>query len=230
MSTRNPFDVPHVASRRGGPVKQPLSRDAIVAEALRQITSDGVKGMSLRKVATALETGPASLYAYIADVTELHALVLDHALAAVDLCEGRDLGWRACLHQVLASYAAVLGRGPGLAQLSFTTIAVGPNSMRFVNRLLGLLEEGGVDLATRAWAVDLFMVYVTGIAAEKGREIDPAAPDGPVASALAAVSESEYPHLHAAREDLISGSPGGRFSWALEVLLSGILKVPPPPP
>ena len=63
MKARNPFEAPHVESRRGGPAKQPLSRDAIVTEALRQLTADGLKGMSLRKVAVALETGPASLYA-----------------------------------------------------------------------------------------------------------------------------------------------------------------------
>jgi AcrR family transcriptional regulator len=79
MMARNPFEARHIESRLGGPVKQPLSRDAIVAEALRQLTSNGLEGMSLRKVAAALETGPASLYAYVEDLNELHALVLDRA-------------------------------------------------------------------------------------------------------------------------------------------------------
>ena len=77
MVARNPFEAPDVESRRGGPVKQPLSRDAIVAEALRQITTNRLKGMSLRKVAAALDTGPATLYAYVQDLDELYALVLD---------------------------------------------------------------------------------------------------------------------------------------------------------
>jgi hypothetical protein len=41
VMTRSPFDAPDVASRRGGPVKQPLNRDVIVTEALRQLTADG---------------------------------------------------------------------------------------------------------------------------------------------------------------------------------------------
>ena len=115
---RNPFEAPDVASRRGGPVKQPLSRDIIVSEALRQLTADGIKGMSLRKVAAALETGPASLYAYVDDLDELHALVLDRALQEVDTRGNAKAGWRARLGSILEGYARVLSARPGLAQLA----------------------------------------------------------------------------------------------------------------
>ena len=61
MARRNPFAAPPVESRRGGPRKRPLSRDVIVTEALRQIAAAGVAGTSLRSVAAALKTGPATL-------------------------------------------------------------------------------------------------------------------------------------------------------------------------
>jgi AcrR family transcriptional regulator len=80
---RDPFGAPEVQSRRTRPAKPPLSRDAIVEEALRQITAEDGGAMSLRKIAKALDTGPASLYAYVNDLTELQALVLDRALEAV---------------------------------------------------------------------------------------------------------------------------------------------------
>jgi hypothetical protein len=44
MTVRNPFDAPDVTSRRGGRVKPPLSRDAIVTEALEELTRDGLAG------------------------------------------------------------------------------------------------------------------------------------------------------------------------------------------
>src|SRR2546423_10656129 len=88
MTARDPFRSSEVVSRRNRPAKPPLSRDAIVAEALRQITAPDGAGMSLRKIATALDTGPASLYAYVADMNELRALVLDHALEAVVIESG----------------------------------------------------------------------------------------------------------------------------------------------
>lgn len=226
MTKRDPFKASEVTSRRGGPVKQPLSRDAIVAEALRQMTSYGLKGMSLRKVAQALDTGPASLYAYVTDLNELHALILDLALGKVNLRGRTDTSWRDQLHAVLKSYAKVLMASPGLAQLAFGTIAVGPNALRITEKLLALLEEGGVALATGAWAVDLLMLYVTAIVAERGNGINPVAPEGTVAQAISAVSQRDYPRVHAARAQLLSGTGEQRFTWALNVFLSGILQSP----
>lgn len=229
MGTRNPFAAPHVESRRGGPAKKPLSRDAIVNEALRQIGAEGLKGTSLRKVAAALQTGPASLYAYVDDLDELYALVLDRALAKVDVRGAPDLGWRARLHGVLESYAQVLSASPGLAQLAFGTVAVGPSALRITETLLALLEEGGADAATGAWAVDLLVLYVTAIVAEHASGLDPAAPDGAVALAIGQAAAHEYPRVHAARAHLLSGTPEERFAWAIDVFLRGILHTPRPP-
>jgi AcrR family transcriptional regulator len=230
MAARNPFEARPVQSRRGGPVKQPLSRDAIVTEALRQLMSNGIEGMSLRKVAAALETGPATLYAYVEDVRELQALILDQALAKVAVRPAANTSWRARLQRLLESYARVLGACPGLAQLALGTIAVGPNALRITEALLALLEEGGVDSATGAWAVDLLMLYVNAIMAERGGGADPADPKGFVARALEAVAERDYPHVHAARVQLLSGTGEERFAWALEVFLEGILRTPRPAP
>lgn len=225
MAERNPFEAPHVASRRGGPRKLPLSRDVIVTEALRQIASSGVQGTSLRSVATALKTGPATLYAYVDNLDELHALVLDRALEKVKVpVAGTD--WRERLGGLLRSYARVLAASPGLAQLAFGTVAVGPNALRVTEALLALLEEGGVDLPTGAWAVDLLTLYVTAIIAEHADGLNPAPPDGAVARAVAGAPANHYPRVAAARTHLLSGSGDERFAWAMEVLLRGILQTP----
>ncbi len=230
MKARSPFDAREIRSRRGGPVKEPLSRDVIVVEALRQLTTDGLKGMSLRKVAAALETGPASLYAYVEDLDELYALVLDRALAKVKLRGAAGAGWRERLLVVLQSYARVLSASPGLAQLAFGTVAVGPNALRITETLLALLEEGEIDVATAAWAVDLLVLYVTAIVAEHADGLEPAAPEGAVAQAVAGASERDYPRIHAARAHLLSGTAEERFAWAVDVFLRGIPKASTPPP
>lgn len=223
---RNPFDAPNVASRRGGPAKQPLSRDLIVVEALRQLREGGLQGMSLRKVAAALDTGPASLYAYVDDLEALHALVLDRALADVDTRVSTRAGWRERLQRVLESYARTLSASPGLAQLAFGRIAVGPNALRITETLLALLVEGSVELSTAAWAVDLLVLYVTAVVAEHSSGRDPVPPDDTVSRAIRGVSEARYPQIHAAREHMLSGTPEERFTWAVEALLRGILQSP----
>jgi AcrR family transcriptional regulator len=224
METRNSFQAREVTSRRGGPVKRPLSREIIVSEALSLLTREGLEGMSLRKVAAALDTGPASLYAYVDDLQALRALVLDRALANVDVRGARHRGWRERLMSLLGSYLRVLFQSPGVAQLAMSTVAVGPSALRIIETLLGLLEEAGVDRATSAWAVDLIVLYVTAIAAEHSHGLDPADPEGTVARAIVGASVLEYPRVHAAREQLLSGGGKERFAWAIEVLLGGILQ------
>jgi AcrR family transcriptional regulator len=228
MAAKDPFEGREVVSRRGGPVKELLSRERIVSVARALLAKEGLDGMSLRKVAAALETGPASLYPYVGDLQGLRALVLDRALAEVDVASARRRGWRERLKAVLHSYLTVLLESPGLARLAQTTIAFGPNALRIVDTLLGLLEEGGVELATAAWAVDLLVLYVTGIAAEQSHGLDPANPEGALARAIAGAAAEEYPRVHAAREQLLSGDGAERFSWAIDVLLCGMLAAPVP--
>jgi AcrR family transcriptional regulator len=224
MNERNPFEGREVRSRRGGKVKAPLSRDRIVAEGLKLLTKHGLEGMSLRQVAAALDTGPASLYAYVDDLESLRALVLDKALGKVVTVDAKR-DWRAQVKSVLESYARVLLKTPGLAQLALNTIAAGPNSLRIIEALLESLELGGLDSSTGAWAVDLLMLYVTAIGAEHSSERAPVH-QGPIAHALKAVSSEQHPRVHAAREELISGDGEERFDWAIETLLTGVLNNP----
>lgn len=224
MGNRNPFQAPEVTSRRGGPAKEPLSRDAIVTAALELLRREGPAGMSLRRVASALDTGPASLYVYVENLQELQALVLDRALAAVKTDGDGGRGWQGRVTALLTSYLQILFDTPGLAELAMSTVAAGPNALRITEALLGHLDEGGVDPATAAWAVDLLTLYVTAVAAEHSHRRDDAEALGPVARAIGAVSEKEYPRIFAAREDLMAGP--GRVAWALEALLKGILQTP----
>lgn len=223
MPSKNPFEGREVVSRRGGPVKAPLSRDRIVAEALRVLAKEGPEGMSLRKVAVALQTGPASLYPYVEDLRGLRALVLDRALAKVDTKVSKRSAWRAQVKAILESYLTVLMEKPGLAQLAQTTIAYGPQSLRIVDALLGSLEEGDVDRRTAAWSVDLLLLYVTAIAAEQSHGLEPGSPEGPLSRALANASPADFPRVHAARDELISGEGPERFAWAIDVLVDGML-------
>ncbi|AKV04327.1 Transcriptional regulator, TetR family [Labilithrix luteola] len=96
MGAKDPFAARDVQSRRGGPVKTPLSRELIVGTALELLKRDGVEGMGLRKVAAALDTGAASLYAYVDDSNALQALVLDRALGRSTSVGPRAGGERTC--------------------------------------------------------------------------------------------------------------------------------------
>jgi AcrR family transcriptional regulator len=222
MSDKTPREI---ISRRSRPAKAPLSRDIIISTALGILEKDGLSGLSLRRVATALDTGAASLYVYLANLDELYALMLDQALAAVELPKALDQPWRVRLKAYLASYLHVLNERQGLAQLAMTTIATGPHSLRMWEVLLGLLKEGGVDDARLVWGVDMLLLYVTAIVAEQSNWRATGQDFGRVKTALSTVSAEQFPLVSA----LFQGEgPSGigdgdaRVQWAIDVIIDGI--------
>jgi len=211
-----------IVSRRNRPAKAPLSAEVIVATALGILEREGAAGLSLRRVAAALDTGAASLYVYLSNLDELHARMLDSALAAVKLPAARGVAWRTRLKQLLASYLQILCDRQGLAQLALSTIPCGPNTLRIWEKLLALLKEGGVDGVKAAWGVDLLALYVTAIAAEQSiRQGDQALRRAK--NALSAISAEEFPLLFAAKATLLSGAGEARGLWALDVIIDGIV-------
>ena len=218
-----------VVSRRARPAKAPLSRDGIVGTGLELLGERGLPGLSLRGIAAALDTGPASLYAYVANLEELRALVLDRALADVVSPAGENSEWRSRLKAILSSYLSVLLAKPGLAQLAATTIASGPHAIRLTENVLDALLEGGVDPEAAAWGIDLLLLQVTGIAAEQDARRSQGDVIGRVARAYAEAPPEGLPRVHALHRELFSGSGASRFEWALDVLIDGISQAPRPP-
>src|SRR3954452_12488343 len=70
--------------RRERPAKPALSRQAIVEAALAITREEGLEAVSLRRLAQALDTGPASLYVYVANRDELHELLFDAAIGRIE--------------------------------------------------------------------------------------------------------------------------------------------------
>jgi AcrR family transcriptional regulator len=220
-------DKPAPISRRARPAKSPLSREAIVAAALALLEREGLEGLSLRKVATALDTGPASLYVYFANLNDLHAEMLDTAFAEVALPQTRKGNWRARLKSLLTSYLMVL-YNRGLAQLAMMQVAGRPNALHIVEKMLELLMEGGV-LATRAaFAVDALLLHVTAVAAEQSNWRDKGSDLERAKAILNNLSPEEFPLLCASRDQFFTSTPKGRFYWALDVIIDGVLAAPLP--
>ncbi|MNI54438.1 Tetracycline repressor protein class G [compost metagenome] len=153
-----------IISRRTRPAKGPLSTEIIIMTALQLLNKEGFKGLSMRKVAVALDTGPASLYVYVENLNELSSFVLDRGLAHVSLPNQEDGDWKNRLYKLLESYLFVLYRSPGLAELAQTITPKGPHSLLITETIIGLLDEVGLDPKETAWAAELILLYATSVA------------------------------------------------------------------
>lgn len=221
---------PQPVSRRERPAKPALTRDGIIATAVRVMRAEGLQRVTMRRLATELDTGPASLYVYVANTAELHAAILDELLGEVDLGPAATDGdWREGIEAVLASYGRLLYQHPSLAQSALVARPSGPNYLNLLEALLALLSQGGVPDDQAAWGVDVLLQVATASAAEhSGRDdsSDSAEEWSAVAAAVANAPASKVPHIAALGSELLSGTPRSREMWRTRMLLNGILHTP----
>ncbi|MCS0605802.1 TetR/AcrR family transcriptional regulator [Streptomyces sp. LP11] len=207
-------------SRRERPAKPALTREGIVAAAVAILRAEGLRKVTMRRLAQELDTGPASLYVYVRNTDELHAAVLDELLGTVGPAPAEG-DWRERLEKVLTAYTEMLFAHPSLARSALTARPSGPNYLRLVETLLGLLDAGGVPREQAAWGVDLLLQHATATAAEHAGEESPDEWQA-VTRALREASAETHPHIAAGAGALLSGTPEARLSWAFRALLGGI--------
>jgi AcrR family transcriptional regulator len=218
--------LPTPVSRRERPAKPALTREGIIQTAVTVMRTEGLERVTMRRLATELDTGPASFYVYVRNTAELHAAVLDELLGLVGLVpiDASQL-WTDNIVTVLASYMATLVEHPGLARSALVTRPSGPNYLALAERLLSLLRGGGIPDSQSAWGVDLLLLFATSIALEhgtRGRASDSDEEQDALAHALHQADPNVYPSIAAVGDELLSGTPQARFDWHVRVILAGI--------
>ena len=237
------MDIERPVSRRQRPAKEPLSREWIIAATIDIMRREGLQAATMRRVAQALDTGPASLYVYVANTTELHAAVVDELVGTLQLRRRGSASTR--LRRLVTDYRDLLLTHPGLARSALALRPSGPNTLRLLDTLVGLLVDSGLDDDRAAWSVDLVVLYATSVAAEHAvPATDDVTRDSERAghALMAAVADAAggtdtssrrraavgYPHLARLQDALLGGTPAQRWEWALDVLLAGAAHTPTP--
>jgi AcrR family transcriptional regulator len=217
-------------SRRERPAKPALTREGIVAAAVRLVRAEGLAKVTMRRLAAELDTGPASLYVYVRSTAELHAAVLDELLGTVAPPPASGTAAER-IEAVLTSYTAMLMEHPGLARSALAARPSGENYLDLVERLLALLTEVGASPGQAAWGVDVLLQHATATAAEqsaRAADADAAGDWDALVAALRGASPERRPHLAALAGPLLSGTPRQRLSWGFQALITGILRTPAP--
>lgn len=212
-------------SRRDRPAKPPLSRAGIVDAAMAIVEREGADKLTMRRIATELDTGPASLYVYIANITELNALLIDRYLVDLDLRWDAAEPARQRLHRVLDDYTHLLAQRPGLAFAALVTWPDGPHYLDLLELLLRLLSELGCDAVTAARAIDLLLQHATASAAEwMSHSASDSQELADLQSTLDAADPARHPLLvRAGSEVFFRGSREERNAWSVDALIDGAL-------
>jgi AcrR family transcriptional regulator len=135
--------------------------DQYVAAALAIADAEGLAAVSMRRVASDLGSGTATLYRYITNRDELVELMIDAVQGEDPIPEpGRD--WRADLTAVAHAQRATLLRHPWLAGELSGRPSLGPNALRRSESALRAAVALTPDITLASRALGVVYAYVLG--------------------------------------------------------------------
>jgi AcrR family transcriptional regulator len=214
-----------------------LSREQIVAEAVRLLDADGLDALSMRKLGTRLGAGATSLYWHVGSKEQLLELVADEVYAEFEVPTITEPArWREAATAAAHSLRGMIRRHPWLGTLlgGIGLSYLGPNVMRTSDRTLALFEAAGFTLAEADAATSTLGAYVIGVAiteaawltalARSGRSEREWADEVWPAAREAAESYPALRRLYALSTD--GGDPQqireGGFDYGLDRVLDGL--------
>ena len=123
----------------------------------------------MRRVAGALETGPASLYAHVVNKDDLDDLLIGRLCAEIELPDGDPSVWREQLIGVCTQLRDQYLRYPGISRAALAVAPTNVDTLRVSEGMLGILLAGGVDPQTAVWTADALILYVNAFCLEASR-------------------------------------------------------------
>lgn len=206
-----------------------ITRARILETASRLIEEDGFEALTMRRVAAALDTGPASLYAHVRDKAELADLLLGELCASMDLPAPDAAPWRVQFADVCRQLRDRYVAFPGISRAVFDAAPQNLDVLRVHESLFAIALAGGVDPRRAAWAVDAALLYVAAYgleAATRRRPLQDA--DGrtvdrrELTRRLRMLPEDRFPATRAHAAELTAGRGHERFDLAVELLLDAL--------
>ena len=217
MSAREQRDV---ASDAG------LSKRRVVLEAVRLADREGVHGLSMRRLAGALDAGAMSLYHYVASKEELLDAMIDIVFEEIELpSEGTD--WQTAMRREAESTRQVLARHPWAISLMESRTSPGPANLRHREAFTACLRRAGFSVVMATHANWLLNSYVYGHA------LQAASLPFDTADELAEMTEDvylpqlppdEFPYLNESAAALVAAGydPSEEFAFGLDLVLAAL--------
>jgi AcrR family transcriptional regulator len=221
------------ATPRSQPAKAPLSKEAVLEAGLRVLRARGIDGVTMRAVATELDTGAASLYVYVANRQQLLNEMFDRVVSEIDLGEDPDpKRWRDQLESLLTRILETLERHHGIARVPLANVPTGPNAAVVADRVIGLLRAGGIDDRSIAFFIDVVFLYINATAYETAIYVEEGVPEdsieADIRAAFSRLDPSTIPNTMSMLNVLTQGSGDARFRFGLRLMIEGLLHVSPP--
>lgn len=212
--------------KRRGAADPGLSKQRVVAEAIRLADREGVDGLSMRRLADALGAGAMSLYHYVANKDELLDAMIDVVFGEIELPPtGTD--WQSAMRRRSVSARQVLARHPWAIGLMESRTSPGPAHLRHREAVTACLRQAGFSILMATHANWLLDVYVYGFA------LQAASLPFDTADEFAGVTQDvfipqlpadEFPYLNESAAALVEAGydPAEEFLFGLDLVLNAL--------
>lgn len=226
MSESEPAVAPQLSDSNGA---RPLTRGQVVATALQIIDSEGVEGLSMRRLARALGRDPMALYRYAENKTALLDAVVEAVLAPLTV-DATDRDWAGQLRTVARDYRKLALDHPHVVPLLVTLPANTPlalrprGTLRPLEGILTLLTRAGFSGSDALHIYRVFFGFLYGHVLNELQELieNPEETDDLLRLGLYRLPIGEFPILRGLAADLAAYDGASEFERGLDILVAGL--------
>jgi AcrR family transcriptional regulator len=219
-----------VPERAKGRRRDPLTREAIVDAALEVLDAHGLAGFSMRRVADELDTGAASLYWHVGSKDGLLDLVMDEVIGEQEIPDPEPERWQEQLKEVARTMRRTILGHRDIVQISIGRIPMGPNALRFSERVLAILRAGGVPDRLAVPSYLLLISVVNGFTMDEAGYEQAAVETAPpmdeaadmVRGYLGSLPGDRFPNLAEVAERFADTDQDARFELLLDLFVDGL--------
>jgi AcrR family transcriptional regulator len=214
--------------------KAPITVEQVVDSALDVIATEGYEALTMRRLAGALDTGPASLYAHVVNKADLDELLIGRLCAELVLPEPDPATWRDQIRGLCAQMRDQYLRYPGISRAALAMAPTDLEIVRVSEGMLAILLAGDVAPQAAAWAIDALLLYVAAYCLEASIVRQRSAQDDAawvldrdeLLRRFTALPAETFPHTTHHAAELTSGEGHDRFDFTLALMIDGLTHVP----
>ena len=203
-----------------------LSKQRVVAEAVRLADTEGVDGLSMRRLAGELGAGAMSLYHYVASKDDLLDAMIDSVFEEIEL-PVEETDWQSALRGRAVSAREVLARHPWAVGRMESRTSPGPANLRHHEAVTACLRKAGFPILMATHANWLLDSYVYGFALQEASlPFDTADVFAGMAEDvyLPQLPPEEFPYLNESAAALLAAGydPAEEFLFGLDLILAAL--------
>jgi AcrR family transcriptional regulator len=204
--------------------REPLTRERIVAAALRVMDEEGLEAVTMRRVGRELGVEAMSLYNHVTDKDDILNGIADEVMAGFDFPGDTD-DWKEDARRASRAWRTLLMAHPNVMVLlsERRSPITSPDALRPTEHALSILRRAGLSPEDTVRAFRAFGGYIQGfVLMELANMFGEDASPGTAAPWALDLPEDTFPMLCGCADYLVHCDPAADFEFGLELLIHGL--------